>query len=515
MGKKPSAVKKVIEGDGPHPDGRRERSRASRKSIIEAMMDLIAEGDINPSAASVAERAGVGLRSVFRHFDDKESIFREMDKILWDAYVPGIVPPFRSEDWRDQLFEPIERRSKVYEVTAPFRISTSVQRFQSPALAENYERLIKGERSLLNRILPDHIKRDSDRGRAIVLVTGFDAWRHFRQDEELSGTRTVEVIKQLLQDIRPDRGLAMVRSIVLAALLLGSCSDAGGDPTSLADAAKCTGLSEAGMVWIEGGTFTMGEDPLYPEEGPPRSVAIDGFWIGKTEVTNAQFARFVEETGYVTLAERDPPQIPAAPPEMLRPGAATFRVPTSENRSWWAWVPGAQWRNPSGPGSAIAGRENDPVVQIAFKDAQAYADWAGMSLPNEAQWEYAARAGAKALPQPLDGDGKPQANYYQGVFPARDLGEDGFISRAPVGCFEPNEFGLHDMLGNVWEWTSSEAGRPGATEPVHVIKGGSFLCAANYCARYRPAARQFQERGLGTDHIGFRLVDVSRPPPES
>jgi len=196
-----AAVKKVIEGAGPLADGRRERSRASRKKIIQAMMDLVAAGDIDPSAAKVAEKAGVGLRSVFRHFDDKESIYREMDEILWSAYQPKIIAPFRSDNWRDQLIELIERRSAIYEHTAPFRISTSVQRFSSPILKKNYDRLLKGERNLLGQILPKSIKRDSERGRAIVLATSFDCWRHFRQDEELSKSKTIEVIKQLLQDI--------------------------------------------------------------------------------------------------------------------------------------------------------------------------------------------------------------------------------------------------------------------------------------------------------------------------
>ena len=264
------------------------------------------------------------------------------------------------------------------------------------------------------------------------------------------------------------------------------------------------------MVWVEGGTVTLGTDPLYPEEGPPREVAVEGFWISKTEVTNAQFAEFVEATGYLTEAERDPPKLPGAPPEMLLPGSAVFRVPSSDNPNWWFWKPGAQWRTPSGPESAIEGRDNDPVVQVTFNDALAYAEWAGMSLPSEDQWEFAARAGEPALPVPQSSSGKAKANYYQGVFPAKDLGEDGYTSRAPVGCFEANAFGLHDMIGNVWEWTQSEA-RPG--QPRNIIKGGSFLCAANYCARYRPSARQFQERDLGTDHIGFRVVDTVTPGP--
>lgn len=303
-----------------------------------------------------------------------------------------------------------------------------------------------------------------------------------------------------------------MKRFILPALLLalsGCGEPAVKDPSEPA-ASACTGLTEPGMVWVPGGRFTLGEDPRYPEEGPPREVAVTGFWMSRTEVTNAEFAAFVTATGYRTEAERDPPALPGAPPEMLQPGSAVFRVPTPENRNWWAWVPGAEWRHPAGPQSAIAGRDRDPVVQVTYNDALAYAGWAGMSLPSEEQWEFAARAGAEALPEPKDTAGKPTANYYQGVFPARDLGEDGFTARAPVGCFPANAYGLHDMIGNVWEWTSASA-RPG--QPINVIKGGSYLCAANYCARYRPAARQFQERDLGTDHIGFRLVDNQRPAP--
>ncbi len=295
---------------------------------------------------------------------------------------------------------------------------------------------------------------------------------------------------------------------LLAGLALGACSET---ESNLAPAvADCDGPAEPAMVWVEGGSFTLGEDPLYPEEGPPREVSLNGFWISSTEVTNAQFAEFVAATGYLTEAERDPPALPGAPAEMLEPGSAVFRVPSEDNPNWWAWQVGAQWRQPNGPGSSIEGRESDPVVQVTYGDALAYAEWAGMSLPSEAQWEYAASAGEAALPEPKAADSAPRANYYQGVFPHRDSGQDGFLSRAPVGCFEANAFGLHDMIGNVWEWTASEPS-PGA--PVRTIKGGSFLCAANYCARYRPAARQYQEVDLGTDHIGFRVVDTATPQP--
>lgn len=307
----------------------------------------------------------------------------------------------------------------------------------------------------------------------------------------------------------------MLRSALLFVLFLSGCSGSEEQVGTFASEQQCEGIGEAQMVRVEGGSFVMGYDPLYPEEGPPRTVDVDEFWISQTEVTNAQFAEFISATGYVTVAERAPPQLEGAPPEMLQPGSATFRVPTQDNPSWWAWAVGAHWRMPNGSSSSIEVRANDPVVQVAYEDALAYAQWAGMSLPSEEQWEYAARAGSDSLPEPKDASGAPQANYYQGVFPAKDLGEDGYTSRAPVGCFKPNAFGLYDMIGNVWEWTSSGPGRDDSLGPVNVIKGGSFLCAANYCARYRPAARQFQERDLGTDHIGFRLVDTKRAPPSS
>ncbi|MDB5678432.1 formylglycine-generating enzyme family protein [Sphingomonas bacterium] len=257
------------------------------------------------------------------------------------------------------------------------------------------------------------------------------------------------------------------------------------------------------MIKVAGGGFVMGDDPRYPEEGPPRRVSVGTFWIDAHELTNAEFARFVKAIGYRTVAERAPPPLAGAPPEMRVPGSAVFATPDDTDPRWWRWAIGAQWRHPSGPQESIAGRDSEPVVQIAYADAEAYARWAGKRLPTEAEWEYAALGGGKALPEPVDASGTPQANYYQGVFPQRDLALDGYRGRAPVGCFKPNAYGLYDMIGNVWEWTSDTDGK---ARDTGVIKGGSFLCAANYCARYRPAARQFEERGLGTDHIGVRFV---------
>lgn len=307
------------------------------------------------------------------------------------------------------------------------------------------------------------------------------------------------------------------RSAALGMLaLLASCQQAEPAPQApdeVAQAANCIKPANSEMVWVPGGKFVMGANPQYPEEGPPRLVEVKGFWMDAHEVTNAQFAAFVKATGYRTMAERQPPRIAGAPPEMMQPGSAVFTVPGPENPTWWRWVVGADWRHPSGPTTGIDGQDAMPVVQIAYQDAQAYARWAGKQLPSEEQWEFAARGGAPEAPEPVGSDGKPQANYYQGAFPVRDLGTDGFLGRAPVGCFKPNGYGLYDMIGNVWEWTTAAGQRTDAGEAVNVIKGGSFLCAANYCARYRPAARQFQERGLGTDHIGFRLIDTRRSPP--
>ena len=296
--------------------------------------------------------------------------------------------------------------------------------------------------------------------------------------------------------------------VMVLALTLTACTEEAPNQAATARTPTCPTPTGDAYAWIPASTFTLGADARYPEEGPPRRVTIPGFWIARTEVTNAEFAAFVAATGYVTMAERDPPVLPGAQAEMTLPGSAVFTVPTAADPRWWSWVPGAEWRHPSGPRTAITGKDREPVVQIAYEDALAYARWAGKALPTEAQWEAATRSGGADAREPVDAAGTPQANYYQGAFPARDLGLDGFASKAAVGCFPADANGVHDLIGNVWEWTAD------AVDPErNIIKGGSYLCAANYCARYRPAARQFQERGLGTDHIGIRLIDAARSPP--
>lgn len=269
---------------------------------------------------------------------------------------------------------------------------------------------------------------------------------------------------------------------------------------------------------MPGGTFTLGAGPVLPGEGPPKRVTVGAFRIDRTEVTNAEFAAFVEATGYVTLAERtpDPRLYPGVDPALLKPSSLVFMGKTDDARQadstrGWRVVPGANWRHPEGPGSSIRGRENAPVVHVGYEDALAYARWRGRDLPSEAEWEYAARGGLEGArytwgDQPA-APNRPMANHWQGPFPAQDTGEDGHAGQAaPVGCYPPNGFGLYDMAGNVWEWTSDAAPSLDGGPPARLIKGGSYLCADDFCFRYRPAARQPGPPDTGASHIGFRTV---------
>ena len=286
--------------------------------------------------------------------------------------------------------------------------------------------------------------------------------------------------------------------LALAAVLMG-CSDA---PISAGDSrvASCLRVTDAHIA-VPSGTGTVGRDDAYPEEAPARAVTMAEFDIDQTEVTNAQFAAFVTATDYVTDAER--PQA-----GFDGPGGAVFTPPSATNPSWWRFVEGANWRHPDGPESTIEGRNDDPVVQISLRDAKAYADWAGRRLPSADEWEYAAKGGADGpyvWGEDKAPDGVEMANSWQGAFPLQNTAEDGFTRRAPVGCFDANGYGLYDMIGNVWEWTDTPYPVRGDV-PQYVIKGGSFLCAPNYCRRYRAAALQPQDADFTTNHIGFRTV---------
>ncbi|HEY8429408.1 MAG TPA: formylglycine-generating enzyme family protein [Sandaracinaceae bacterium] len=304
------------------------------------------------------------------------------------------------------------------------------------------------------------------------------------------------------------------------------------------------------MVWIPGSTFRMGSDRHYPEERPVHRVTVDGFWIDRCAVTNEQFARFVEATGHVTTAEipPDPEQYPGALPHMLYAGSLVFHAPPQpvdlrDISSWWRLVAGADWRHPEGPGSSLAGRERHPVVHVSYTDAEAYARWAGKELPSEAEFEYAAWGGREgtefAWGDALEPGGVHMANVWQGRFPHENLARDGFVGTAPVGSFPPNGYGLYDMIGNTWEWTtdwyvprhpaerakaccvprnprgpreeeSYDPRLPRVRIPRKVLKGGSHLCAPNYCRRYRPPARFPEPVDTSTCHVGFRCV--RRPP---
>jgi formylglycine-generating enzyme len=284
------------------------------------------------------------------------------------------------------------------------------------------------------------------------------------------------------------------------------------------------------MVELEGGTFRMGSDRFYPEERPVREATVGAFWIDRHPVTVAEFRRFVKATGHATWAERAPEaaEYPDADPDQLVPGSLVFRstdgpVDLRDFRNWWSWTPGADWRHPEGPGSSVGGREQHPVTHVSYSDAEAYADWAGKSLPTEAEWEYAARGGLDGATYTWGDEfapsGRMMANTWQGEFPWQNLGSDGYERTSPVERFPANGFGLHDMAGNVWEWTTDRFDpapairaccapqrAPDERFPRKVIKGGSHLCAPNYCLRYRPAARQGESTDTTTCHIGFRCV---------
>ncbi len=306
-----------------------------------------------------------------------------------------------------------------------------------------------------------------------------------------------------------------------------------------------------GMAWVPGGIFVMGtdEDEAYDHERPAHQVKVGGFWMDETEVTNEQFKAFVDATGYVTIAERkpswedlkkqSPPGTPAPPDSLLVPGALVFNPPgypvmLNDYSQWWNWAPGTDWKHPESPESSIEGRMNHPVVHVAYDDALAYCEWSGKRLPTEAEWEFASRAGAKGQRYAWGNDvkinGKFMANTFQGSFPNHNSAEDGFDRLAPVKSFQPNAYGLYDMIGNVWEWTSDwyhvdyfkQLAKLGVAdnpkgpdmsydpnEPYsikRVSKGGSFLCAEDYCVNYRPSARQGTAFDSGMSNLGFRCV---------
>lgn len=323
-----------------------------------------------------------------------------------------------------------------------------------------------------------------------------------------------------------------ISAVVFSCLLAGCGSDL---PSTQAGEA-CLDPSRIGQsVVIAGADFQLGDNRYYADERPARRATVADFEIDLTEVTNRQFAAFVDSSGYKTDAERglSADQYPDVPEEYRVPGSVVFLVPENVTEAspvdWWQFVKGASWRHPLGPDSSIRGMDHYPVVQVTHADAKAYAQWSGRRLPTELEWEFAARGG-------LDGatyawgnkpphEGAPKANTWQGHFPFKNLGDDGFSGAAPVGCFAPNGYGLLDMTGNLWEWTATpyladrrmpsvEQGydprQPGVT--VKTIKGGSFLCADNYCQRYRPSARQGQDVTLASSHIGFRTAaNIERP----
>jgi formylglycine-generating enzyme len=313
-----------------------------------------------------------------------------------------------------------------------------------------------------------------------------------------------------------------------------------------ADASITAQSSHPDMIRIAGGAFRMGSDKHYPEEAPAHRVAVDDFWIDRAPVTNRKFKEFVKATGHVTVAEipPDPKDYPGALPHMIFAGSLVFTPPKhpvnlTDWSQWWALLKGADWRHPYGPNSNINALDNHPVVHVAFADALAYAKWAGKDLPTEAEWEFAARGGLDnaefAWGDEFTPGGEHRANTWQGNFPHENRGDDGFARTSPVLSFPPNGYGVYDMIGNVWEWTtdwyarkheaaaskaccvpqnprgareeaSYDPGQPEIKIPRKVIKGGSHLCAPNYCRRYRPAARHAEPVDTSTSHLGFRCV---------
>jgi formylglycine-generating enzyme required for sulfatase activity len=308
--------------------------------------------------------------------------------------------------------------------------------------------------------------------------------------------------------------------------------------------------STAGMVWIKGSSFSMGGDNSQagPDEYPKHRVKVNSFWIDKTEVTNAQFRKFVAATGYITTAERKPdweelkktlpPGTPKLPDSVLVPAALVFSptagpVDLNDYSQWWRWVPGANWKHPEGPGSNIKGKDNYPVVQVSWYDAMAYCKWAGKRLPTEAEWEFAARGGLENNIYPWGNEpvneGKPKANSWEGKFPYYNEQKDGYLTAAPIGSFAPNGYGLYDMAGNVWEWCSdwydahyyqtlasavvTNPQGPAKSfdpedpyTPKKSLRGGSFLCNDSYCSGYRAARRMKSSPDTGLEHTGFRCV---------
>lgn len=304
-----------------------------------------------------------------------------------------------------------------------------------------------------------------------------------------------------------------------------------------------------GMRWIPGGTFIMGSDAHYPEEAPAHPVTVDGFWIDEVPVTNRKFKEFVDATGYVTVAEKvpDPKAYPGALPNMLRAGSLLFIKPKAINGSdisqWWTFKFGASWRRPLGGISDLRGKLDHPVVHVAWADARAYADWADLDLPTEAEWELAAKGGSQAeyaWGEELKPDGIAMANTWEGTFPTNSTKPKGLERTSAVRTYPPNSYGLYDMIGNVWEWTddywstghpepakhsccipsnprgldverSYDPRQPEIKIPRRVLKGGSHLCAPNYCRRYRPAARHAEPEDTSTSHVGFRCVQRTKP----